>query len=88
MYLAEPFILQFWFRPMNEGSSLRQCDGIKFPGFGTTYCVASHSTGKKDATMGIFCGQALLLTSQEDPEPGKWSCLYSPQRVVSAPDVA
>jgi hypothetical protein len=29
-----------------------------------------------------------LLTSQEDPEPGKWSCLYSPQRVVSAPDVA
>ena len=39
-------------------------------------------------TTGIFCGQALLLASQEDPEPGKWRCLYSPQRDVSAPDVA
>jgi hypothetical protein len=33
--------------------------------------------------------KALLLTSQEeDPEPGKWCCLYSLQRDVSAPDVA
>jgi hypothetical protein len=32
--------------------------------------------------------KALLLTSQEDPEPRKWRCLYSPQRDVSAPDVA
>jgi hypothetical protein len=33
--------------------------------------------------------KALLLTSQEeDPEPGKWRCLYSLQRDVSAPDVA
>jgi hypothetical protein len=32
--------------------------------------------------------KALLLTSQEDPEPRKWHCLYSPQREVSAPDVA
>jgi hypothetical protein len=32
--------------------------------------------------------KALLLTSQEeDPEPGKWHCLYSLQRDVSAPDV-
>jgi hypothetical protein len=33
--------------------------------------------------------KALLLTSQEeDPEPRKWCCLYSPQHDVSAPDVA
>jgi hypothetical protein len=33
--------------------------------------------------------KALLLTSQEeDPKPRKWHCLYSPQRDVSAPDVA
>jgi hypothetical protein len=30
----------------------------------------------------------LLLQHKEDPEPGKWCCLYSPQRDVSAPDVA
>jgi hypothetical protein len=29
-----------------------------------------------------------LLIRREDPEPGKWRCLYSPQRDVSAPDVA
>jgi hypothetical protein len=32
--------------------------------------------------------KALLLTSQEDPEPGKWRCLYSLQRDVSEPDMA
>ena len=32
--------------------------------------------------------KALLLTShEEDPEPGKCRCLYSPQCDVSAPDV-
>jgi hypothetical protein len=29
-----------------------------------------------------------LLIRREDPEPGKWRCLYSPQCDVSAPDVA
>jgi hypothetical protein len=29
-----------------------------------------------------------LLIRREDPEPGKWRCLYSLQRDVSAPDVA
>ena len=33
-----------------------------------------------------FYGKALLLTSQEDPEPGKWSCLNTPLCDVSAPD--
>ena len=28
-----------------------------------------------------------LLLRREDPEPGKWRCLYSPQCDVSAPDV-
>jgi hypothetical protein len=32
--------------------------------------------------------KALLLTSQEDPELGKWRCLYRPQHDVSAPDMA
>jgi hypothetical protein len=32
--------------------------------------------------------KALLLTSQEDPELGKWRRFYSPQRDVSAPDMA
>jgi hypothetical protein len=32
--------------------------------------------------------KALLLASQEDPEPGKWRCFYNPQRDVSAPDMA
>jgi hypothetical protein len=32
--------------------------------------------------------KALLLNSQEeDPEPRKWRCVYSPQRDISAPDV-
>jgi hypothetical protein len=45
-------------------------------------------TGKNTLrTTGIFCGKALLLTSQEDPELGKWLCLYSLQHDVSAPDV-
>ena len=29
-----------------------------------------------------------LLIRREDPKPGKWRCLYSPQHDVSAPDVA
>jgi hypothetical protein len=29
-----------------------------------------------------------LFIRREDPEPGKGRCLYSPQRDVSAPDVA
>ena len=49
MYLTEPFIPQFWFRPANKGSSLHWCDGIKFPG-SSVPLIASHSTGKKDAT--------------------------------------
>jgi hypothetical protein len=28
-----------------------------------------------------------LLIRREDPEPGKWHCLYSLQHDVSAPDV-
>ncbi|EDL36790.1 mCG145558, partial [Mus musculus] len=29
-----------------------------------------------------------LPIRREDPEPGKWHCLYSPQHDISAPDVA
>jgi hypothetical protein len=58
-YLAEPFVPQFWFCPANEGSSLCRCDGIKFPG-SSVPLIASHSTGKKDATTGIFCGKSFI----------------------------
>jgi hypothetical protein len=36
-------------------------------------------------TTGFFYGKALLLHQKEDPEPGKWSCLYTPPCDVSAP---
>jgi hypothetical protein len=46
--------------------------------------IASHSTGNKMQPPESSASKALLLTYQKDPEPGKWRCLYSPQRVVSA----
>ena len=39
-------------------------------------------------TTGFFCGKLYCSLRREDPDPGKWCCLYSPQRGVSAPDVA
>jgi hypothetical protein len=51
--------------------------------------IASHLTGKKDATNWNLPRQKLYcLLLQEDPEPGKWRRFYSPQRDVSAPDMA
>ena len=38
-------------------------------------------------TTGFFYNKALLLHQKEDPEPGKWRCLYTPPRGVSAPDL-
>jgi hypothetical protein len=44
----------------------------------------THS-GQRESSV----AKLLLLTYQkEDPEPGKWRCLYSPHCDVSAPDVA
>ena len=37
-------------------------------------------------TTGFFYGKALLLHLKEDPEQGKWCCLYTPPCDVSAPD--
>ena len=54
-----------------------------------TVTIASHSTGKKDTTNRNLPQQKLYcLLLQEDPEPGKWRHFYSPQRDVSAPDMA
>ena len=39
-------------------------------------------------TTGFFCGKLYCFLRREDPDPGKWCCLYSPQHGVSAPDVA
>jgi hypothetical protein len=41
-------------------------------------------------TTGIFFGKAFIayLSGGKTPKLGKWSCLYSPQHDVSAPDVA
>jgi hypothetical protein len=51
--------------------------------------IASHSTGKKDTTNWNLLRQKLYcLLLQEDPELGKWRRFYSPQRDVSAPDMA
>jgi hypothetical protein len=51
--------------------------------------IASHSTGKKEATNRNLPWQKLYcLLLQEDPEPGKWHCFYNPQHDVSAPDMA
>jgi hypothetical protein len=38
-------------------------------------------------TTGFFYSKALLLHQKEDPEPGKWRCLYTPPHGVSAPDL-
>jgi hypothetical protein len=46
--------------------------------------AGKDSLGQPDPST----AKLLLLQHKEDPEPGKWSCLYSPQRDVSAPDVA
>jgi hypothetical protein len=54
-----------------------------------SFLIASHSTGKKDATNRNLPWQKLYcLLLQEDPEPGKWRRFYNPQRDVSAPDMA
>jgi hypothetical protein len=51
--------------------------------------IASYSTGKKDSTNWNLLQQKLYcLLLRKIPEPGKWRCLYSPQRDVSAPDMA
>ena len=39
---------------------------------------------ESSAAKSFYC----LLIRREDPEPGKWRCLYSPQCDVSASDVA
>jgi hypothetical protein len=38
---------------------------------------------ESSAAKRLYC----LLIRREDPKPGKWRCLYSPQSDVSAPDV-
>jgi hypothetical protein len=48
------------------------------------YLIRQERRNKPESSA----AKALLLASQEDPEPGKWHCLYSPQRDVSAPDMA
>ena len=55
--------------------------------FMSEYCVSLDRQERRNKPESS-AAKALLLTSQEDPEPGKWRCLYSPQRDVSAPDVA
>jgi hypothetical protein len=39
-------------------------------------------------TTGFFSNKLYCFLRREDPDPGKWCCLYSPQHGVSAPDVA
>jgi hypothetical protein len=51
------------------------------------YCVPLDRQERRNKPESSVA-KALLLTSQEDPEPGKWRCFYNPQRDVSAPDMA
>ena len=51
-----------------------------------TSCPCNVSPAKHTRTKRSFYSKALLLTSQEDPEPGKWCCLNTPLCDVSAPD--
>jgi hypothetical protein len=51
------------------------------------YCVPLNQQERRNKPESS-AAKLLLLTSQEDSEPGKWRCLYSPQRDVSAPDMA
>jgi hypothetical protein len=55
------------------------------------YCPSfcPHRQEHTQDNRNLLRQKALLLTSQEeDPKPRKWCCLYSPQRDVSASDVA
>ena len=49
-------------------------------------CPCNVSPAKHTRTTGSFYSKALLLTSQEDPERRKWSCLNTPLCDMSAPD--
>jgi hypothetical protein len=51
------------------------------------YCVPLDRQERRNKPESS-AAKALLLASQEDPEPGKWRCFYNPQRDVSAPDMA
>jgi hypothetical protein len=53
------------------------------------YCFCPCQQEHTQDNRNLLWQKALLLTSQEeDPEPRKWRCLYSPQHDVLAPDVA
>jgi hypothetical protein len=51
------------------------------------YCIPLDRQERRNKPESS-AARALLLASQEDPEPGKWRCFYNPQRDVSAPDMA
>jgi hypothetical protein len=60
---------------------------MTFPGFVTTYCVPLDPRERCNKPE-FSAARALLLASQEDPEPEKCRCFYNPQRDISAPDMA
>jgi hypothetical protein len=73
-------------RVPNEGARKRTqgAEGVCSP---IEYCVPLDQQERRNKPESS-AAKALLLTSQEDPEPGKWCCLYSPLPDVSAPDMA
>ena len=56
--------------------SLQSCPELLFSP------ARTHSDDRILLQQKLYC-----LFRREDPEPGKWCCLYSPQRGVSAPDL-
>jgi hypothetical protein len=56
------------------------------PDFSATYPELVSGWQEFTQTTRFFYGKALLLHLKEDPEQGKWRCLYTPPYDLSAPD--
>ena len=73
--------------PREQGIFLALVWWYKVPGFlGATYCIPLDRQERRNKPESSVA-KDLLLTYQEDHDPGKWRCLYSQQHDVSAPDV-
>ena len=66
---------------------MRQCDGIKFPG-SSAPLVASHLTGKKDATTGSSAASFIASSGGKTPTLENGVAYIALSHGVSAPDVA
>jgi hypothetical protein len=88
-YLTEPYLSHSSEPAPRTGDLPCTSDGMQFPGFSVPLIPSYHSRWQEHTQItGFFCGKLYCFLRREDPDPGKWCCLYSPQCGVSAPDVA